>query len=84
MKYVIAGFGKFGRIAFERISKSFPASGLVIVEPDDSKTRDLGNRYWIVNGDVIPFLFNTRLWKTNIVIPMVPFHVAFCDSQYQH
>ncbi len=77
MKYVIAGFGKFGRIAFERISKSFPASGLVIVEPDNSKTRDLGDPCRIENGDAIHFLFNdSSLEDVDVVIPMVPFHLA--------
>lgn len=77
MKYVIAGFGKFGRIAFERISKSFPAAGLVIVEPDESKTRDLGDPCQILDGDVIQFLFNdSSLEDGDIVIPMVPFHLA--------
>ncbi|MBI5251539.1 MAG: hypothetical protein HY912_18775 [Desulfomonile tiedjei] len=77
MTYLIAGFGKFGRIAFELITENFPDSELMILESDVTRTRSLADRDSVVNQDATSFLLNEpSLENSDIVIPMVPFHLA--------
>lgn len=76
MKYLIVGFGKFGRIAIQRITGNFPDAVLTIVESDTSKTIDISGMHEIVHAEATAFLLNELLEDTDIVIPMVPFHLA--------
>ncbi len=77
MKYVIAGFGKFGKIAMERLLSSFPQAKIVIVEScDDRRPPEVSSGVrWIV-GDVVSFLVESpELLPEDVIIPMVPFHL---------
>lgn len=77
MKYLIAGFGKFGRKAFERITSNFSGRELIVIEPDSTKTAEIAARYEVIGEDATAFLLNgTSLEAEDIVIPMVPFHLA--------
>ena len=76
MRYVIAGFGKFGRLAFDRISSTHPDSSFIVVESDPGKIESLSNCS-MVNSDVTSFLLeNESVLCEDIVIPMVPFHLT--------
>ncbi len=76
MRYVIAGFGKFGRLAFDRIRSAYPDCSFIVVESDLGKIESLPNCS-MVNSDVISFLLaNESELSEDIVIPMVPFHLA--------
>lgn len=77
MRYLIAGFGKFGRIAFERIISNFPDCELVVIEPDINKTAAITGTCEVIGEDAAAFLVNgSNLKADDIVIPMVPFHLA--------
>lgn len=77
MRYVIAGFGKFGRIALERLSCSFQQPHIVIVESKkEDKLPQLPQHVQFVQDDVISFLGDSsRVQPDDIVVPMVPFHL---------
>jgi hypothetical protein len=76
MRYVIAGFGKFGRLAFDRIRSTQPDSSFIVVESDPGKIQSLPNCS-MVNSDVTSFLLeNESVLSEDIVIPMVPFHLT--------
>ncbi len=77
MRYLIAGFGKFGRIAFERITSNFPDCELIAIEPDIEKTAAITDKCEVIGEDAAAFLSNASyLEADDIVIPMVPFHLA--------
>jgi hypothetical protein len=77
MKYVIAGYGKFGRIALELITKHVPNAELIVVESDVSKAGCIDYPCQLTIGDVTSFLLNDQsLEGSDIVVPMVPFHLA--------
>ncbi|AFM26594.1 hypothetical protein [Desulfomonile tiedjei] len=76
MRYVIAGFGKFGRLAYDRIGSAQPDSSFIVVESDPGKIPSLPNCSSI-NSDVTSFLLdNESMLSEDIVIPMVPFHLT--------
>ncbi|MEW6533272.1 MAG: hypothetical protein AB1473_20745 [Thermodesulfobacteriota bacterium] len=76
--YIIAGFGKFGRLALERLSRCKPESRLFVVD----NRADLADvqQFPYAGGaskDAVEFLMqNAFLDERDIVIPMVPFHLA--------
>jgi hypothetical protein len=77
MKYLIVGFGKFGRLAYERITLNFPSCQLLVVEPDSAKTAEIAERHGVIDEDATAFLLSgSSLEADDIVIPMVPFHLA--------
>jgi hypothetical protein len=77
MAYVIAGLGKFGRIALERLVASFDRPRIVIVESrSDPGPARLPDGVDLVRADVVSFLReSTRLQPDDIIVPMVPFHL---------
>jgi hypothetical protein len=78
MKYVIAGFGKFGRLALERLIDTAPANGIIVVEhKKDLHGIDDPRRVHTVRGDIVSVLLNSpALEADDMIIPMVPFHLA--------
>ena len=80
MKFVIAGYGRFGRIALERLSDSFPDTQVFIIENDKEKLREEFPSGTIpIQTDAVAFLSNSDVLEMDdFVIPMVPFHLAAC------
>lgn len=78
MKYVIAGFGKFGRLALERLIEAAPADRIIVVEhKKDLNGIDDPPRVHAVEGEVVSVLVNfPALEADDMIIPMVPFHLA--------
>ncbi len=78
MKFVIAGYGHFGRIALARLSESFPDTQVYIIENDKEKLRQefpLGTIP--IRTDAVEFLSNSDVLEMDdFVIPMVPFHLV--------
>ncbi len=78
MKYLIMGFGKFGRLAFDRLKERFPDRPLLVVERKEGLT-GLGPPSLVLThrGDAVSFLVEEPgLEDRDVVIPMVPFHLA--------
>jgi len=78
MTYIIAGFGRFGRLALERLLKRKPESHIVVVD-DRADLADVQQFPHVagVCGDAAEFLIQSAfLDEDDIVIPMVPFHLA--------
>jgi hypothetical protein len=78
MKFVIAGYGRFGRIALARLRESFPDTQVFIIENDKEKLREeFPSRTIPIQTDAVAFLSNSDGLETDdFVIPMVPFHLA--------
>lgn len=78
MKHLIAGHGKFGRLAVERISQAFPSSKIIIVEQNPEKLlHDLLQGVTSYKDDAVSFLLNSTLLEPeDWIVPMVPFHLA--------
>ncbi len=78
MKYIIVGYGNFGRIALERIGLAFPDTAVIVVErnPDVSVAPDTGH-VTVVRGDAVSFLSeSSALEPDDQIIPMVPIHLV--------
>lgn len=77
MTYVIAGFGKFGRIALERLVNAFPQPRIVIVESRaDAHLSELSDNVQLIRADVVSFLKESSgVHQDDIIVPMVPFHL---------
>ncbi len=77
MKIVVAGYGKFGRLAVSRFLE-VPDIELVtivdpvIVNPMHSKSR----RIVFVEADIVDFLTRNAIEPESLIIPTAPFHVA--------
>jgi len=78
MKYLIAGYGKFGRLAVERITQSFSGSAIIVAEQDPNKLPDDPlHGVTAFNEDAVSFMLNPkRLKPSDWIVPMVPFHLA--------
>ncbi len=76
-RYLIAGYGKFGRLAADRLIDHDPECSIVVVERD--KAQLIGTvpaHVKAFNDDALSFLLdNTRVESADIIVPMVPFHL---------
>ena len=78
MKYLIAGYGKFGRIALKRLRGTFPLPSIVVLDPK-ANLSDIVHLTNVVavQTDAVKFLVeHDELDPDDMVIPMVPFHLA--------
>ena len=78
MKHVIAGFGKFGRLALKRLTEAMPAAQIIVIEPEkDFHGIEDHSRINAIRGDAVSVLLNSpELEAGDVIIPMVPFHLA--------
>jgi|WetSurMetagenome_2_1015567.scaffolds.fasta_scaffold723076_1 hypothetical protein len=77
MRYVIAGFGKFGRIALERLVKSIASARITVLDPSPVATAGFSPTVQWVAEDAVAFLANaTDVSPQDVIVPMVPFHLA--------
>ncbi len=78
MRYLIAGFGKFGRLALARIERSFPDSSIEVLDPDAEKfPEDSSGRAVFRNVDAVQFLAEASSRNEDeVIVPMVPFHLV--------
>jgi len=78
MKYVVAGFGHFGRLALGRLRAAFSDAEIVVVEKNiDRAMHERYERAKLVEGDAVAFLVeSSSLGAEDVIIPMVPFHLA--------
>jgi hypothetical protein len=78
MRYLIAGYGKFGRLAAARITQAFPGSAIIVVEQDpDKMPPDSLDGITAYKDDAVSFMLNSKLLEpSDWIVPMVPFHLA--------
>ena len=76
--FVIAGLGKFGCLALERLQNAFPHSRIIVLEQDAEKSACKSSpRVSVIEGDAVSLLLNSPLLSAeDFIIPMVPFNVA--------
>ncbi len=78
MRYVIAGFGKFGRLAVERIISSFSEVQVTVLEKNPNKIQsDLVEKASAVEVDAVSYIASQNdLSEHDIIVPAVPFNLA--------
>jgi hypothetical protein len=78
MKYVIAGYGRFGRLALARLKEAFPETQALIIENNrDKLTGEFPSGTTAIESDAVAFLLNSDLpGPDDVIVPMVPFHLA--------
>jgi hypothetical protein len=78
MNYLVIGFGKFGRLAVDRLLNEDPESAIVIVEQNkDQIDGTVAPHVKTLVRDGISFLMDSaQIEQEDIVVPMVPFHLA--------
>ncbi len=84
--FVIAGLGKFGCIALERLQNSFPQSRIIVLEQDAEKSAcKLLPVVSVIEGDAVSSLRNSPLLHgEDLIIPMVPFNLAASYVMAKH
>jgi hypothetical protein len=78
MKYIVAGFGKFGRLAVERIHAGEADSKFTVVDGfKEIPAKFGGAQINAVKQDAVSFLLESPLVeREDIILPMVPFNLA--------
>lgn len=78
MKYVITGYGRFGKIAFARLRSAFTDASFVLIDPKGFEGADFdAATVTAIQADAVSVLHNRlRLDDTDMIVPMVPFHLA--------
>ena len=78
MNYVIAGYGRFGRLALARLKEAFPETRVLIIENNrDKLAGEFPSGTTVIQSDAVAFLSNSDLPEPDdFVLPMVPFHLA--------
>lgn len=78
MKYIVAGYGKFGQLALRRLQEAFPDVPVTVVESNVDRIAGLDLKHVVVmKGDAVSFLLESpSVDAEDIIIPMVPFHLA--------
>jgi len=78
LRFILIGFGKFGRLSFDRLRSTFKSAKFVIVDPNLCLVRDaFDDSTRLIPSDGIEFLANnTQLLETNLVVPVAPFNIA--------
>jgi hypothetical protein len=78
MKFVVIGYGRFGHIAVGRLREAFPHRLLIIVDHDPNKlSGDLSQDTLAIEADATRFLLHSKVLEPeDVVVPMVPFHLA--------
>jgi hypothetical protein len=77
-RFVIAGFGKFGRLALERLQAAFPQSRIIVLERGvEISERKFSTHVHAIEGDAVSLLTDSSLFHAeDLIIPMVPFNLA--------
>jgi hypothetical protein len=77
MNFVVAGFGKFGRMALERLRKAYPEVGIVVVEQDASCMQEVPSKTRVHIGEAAAIIAGSpELATDDVIVPMVPFNLA--------
>ena len=78
MRYIVAGFGKFGRLAVSRLKASEPRATIIVLDPvEDFSQLEGMEGVLALQENAVSFL--TRAYEPapdDVIIPMVPFHLA--------
>jgi len=78
MKYIIAGYGHFGRLALKRLRSAFPDVSIVVIDLKEFDRVILNQAgATAIQADAVSFLCNSSdLEDEDVIVPMVPFHLA--------
>jgi hypothetical protein len=78
MKFVAVGYGKFGKLAVERLLRADASVHILVVEQDSAKIgRKSVPSVTVLNRDAVSLLLEPGLIAPqDVILPMVPFHLA--------
>ena len=76
MRFILVGFGSFGKIAFERLKNNFKSADFLILDPDLNLAPGLEGAQ-LIREDGVKFLASSgQVDDSDIVIPLAPLNVA--------
>jgi len=78
MTFIVAGYGKFGRLSVARLLRELVSPSITVVEKDAARLA-LGSPEGVqcVHGDAVEFLLRAgSIQPEDLILPMVPFHLA--------
>jgi hypothetical protein len=76
MKFVVAGFGKFGHLAVERLQSAFPAPEIVVIDDNRQSLSQIPGGVDTIMGDAKSLLKLVDISPKDVIIPMVPINLA--------
>ncbi|HMK35995.1 MAG TPA: hypothetical protein VK463_13060 [Desulfomonilaceae bacterium] len=77
MKFVIVGYGKFGRIALQRLSTIHKGVDILVVELSGARLRDVPKHVTVLEGNAPEIIAHAAMLQDDdVIIPMVPFNLA--------
>ncbi len=76
MRFLILGYGKFGRLATNRVKEAFPDANIVVVDTDEDVLRHAPPGADLLRMDALEAVDRLKGEPDCVVVPMVPFHVA--------
>jgi hypothetical protein len=78
MRFILAGYGKFGRSAFEKLTRDPRSSHITVIDPaSDFSDIEHMNEVTLVRGDAVSYLAQaSESDADDMIIPMTPFHLA--------
>jgi hypothetical protein len=76
LRFILVGFGKFGKIAYERLKINFSSSDFLILDPDLNPSPALDGAR-LISEDGVNFLARSgQVKNSDVVIPLAPLNVA--------
>ncbi|MGC8657713.1 MAG: hypothetical protein ACP5U1_01440 [Desulfomonilaceae bacterium] len=78
MRYILIGFGKFGKLTFERLKAISPQGNFIILDPAlVHETASIDEKVRMIPTGGVEFLLkNDLLFDTDIIVPVAPFNIA--------
>lgn len=78
MRFILVGFGKFGRLAFDRLKTRFSSADFIIVDPILNLDSSLSNeRIQLFPGNWGAFLADCHeLLDPDLIVPVAPSNIA--------
>lgn len=78
MSFIVAGYGKFGRLAVERLLRDLAGPSITVVEKNAEQfLPEVPDGVRSVHADAVEFIaLSGSLGPEDVILPMVPFHLA--------
>ncbi len=78
MRFILIGFGRFGRLSFDRLRSMFVDAEFIIVDPNIEQSSVISDaKIRPIRADGVEFLLNyDQLSETDLIVPVAPFNIA--------
>jgi len=77
LRFILIGFGKFGRLSFDRLRTTFRSAEFVIVDPELQPGPVISDKIRLIRAGGAEFLsYDDQLTDTDLIVPVAPFNIA--------